>query len=65
MSLVRTILAELWGLFVDDGLLALGLVLWVVLAAVLVPILGLETIGGPVLFLGAAGVFIACLLRRR
>jgi len=65
MSLVRTILGELWGLFVDDGLLALGLVLWVVLAAVLVPILGLEMAGGPVLFLGAAGVFTVSLLRRR
>ena len=64
MSLLRTILAELWGLFVDDGLLALGLVLWVAAAALLVPILGLESAGGPVLFLGAALVFIASVLRR-
>ncbi len=65
MTLLRTILAELWGLFVDDGLLALGLVLWVGLAAILVPVLGLETIGGPMLFLGAALVFAAAVLRRR
>jgi hypothetical protein len=64
LSLLRTILAELWGLFVDDGLLALGLVLWVVLAAILVPILGLEAAGGPALFLGAALVFTASVLRR-
>ena len=63
MNLLRTILAELWGLFVDDGLLALGLVLWVALAAALVPLFGLESAGGPVLFLGAAAVFTASLLR--
>lgn len=64
MSLLRTILAELWGLFVDDGLLALGLVLWVALAAILMPILGLEWVGGPALSLGAALVFTASVLRR-
>ena len=65
MTVLRTILAELWGLFVDDGLLALGLVLWVALAAILVPILGLDAAGGPVLFLGSALVFTASVLRRR
>jgi hypothetical protein len=64
MTLLRTILAELWGLFVDDGLLAFGLVLWVALAAILLPILGLEGVGGPALFLGAALVFAASVLRR-
>lgn len=64
MSVLRTILTELWGLFVDDGLLALGLVLWVALAAILMPILGLEWVGGPALFLGAALVFTASVLRR-
>jgi hypothetical protein len=65
MSVVRAILAELWGLFVDDGLLALGLALWIAAAAVLVPALGLRAFGGPVLFAGAALILVASLLRRR
>ena len=63
MSVLRSILAELWGLFVDDGLLAIGLVLWVAAAALVVPALGLREIGGPLLFLGAAAVLVASLMR--
>lgn len=58
-----SVLRELWGLFVDDGLLAIGLILWVVLAALLLPRLGLSAEGGPILFAGAAGVLVASLLR--
>jgi hypothetical protein len=63
MNVLRAILAELWGLFVDDGLLAIGLVLWVAVAALLVPAFGLRAIGGPLLFLGAAAVLVASLLK--
>ena len=63
MKALSQILAELWGLFVDDGVLALGLILWVGLAALLVPALGLAGIGGPILFAGAAAVLVASLLR--
>jgi hypothetical protein len=63
MRAVAGILRELWGLFVDDGLLAIGLVLWIAVAAVLVPALGLEAMGGPILFLGAASVLVASLVR--
>ncbi|MEA2755668.1 MAG: hypothetical protein QOJ54_1957 [Aliidongia sp.] len=55
----------LWGLFIDDGLLAFGLIAWIALAALLVPFLGLTEIGGPILFAGAALVLIGSLLRVR
>jgi hypothetical protein len=63
MSVLGSILRELWGLFVDDGLLAIGLILWVALAALLLPRLGLTAEGGPILFAGAACVLVASLLR--
>ncbi len=34
MRLLRTILAELWGLFVDDGSLVIAVTAWVLLTAV-------------------------------
>jgi len=58
-----SVLRELWGLFVDDGLLAIGLILWIVAAALLVPLLGLTGIGGPILFAGAALVLVASLVK--
>jgi hypothetical protein len=63
MSVLRGILREFWGLFVDDGLLAMGLILWIGVAALLVPAFGLTAIGGPILFLGAALVLVASLVR--
>jgi predicted membrane metal-binding protein len=55
----------LWGLFIDDGLLAFGLIAWIALAALLVPRLGLTEIGGPILFAGAVLVLLGSLLRVR
>jgi hypothetical protein len=63
MKVLIACLLGLWRLFVDDGPLAAGLVLWIVVAAVLVPELGLAAIGGPVLFCGAAVVMIASVLQ--
>ena len=63
MRVLLGILRELWGLFVDDGLLAIGLILWVAVAALLVPAFGLSAIGGPILFLGAALVLVASLVK--
>ena len=63
MKLLIASLRELWRLFVDDGLLAVGLVLWVAVAAALVPGLGLGGFGGPILFGGAALVMVASVLR--
>jgi predicted membrane metal-binding protein len=58
-------LRALWGLFIDDGLLAVGLIAWIALAALLVPLYGLTDIGGPILFAGAALVLVGCLLKAR
>jgi hypothetical protein len=58
-------LRALWGLFIDDGLLAVGLIAWIALAALLVPLLGLADSGGPILFAGAALVLVGCLLTTR
>jgi hypothetical protein len=59
MRLIAGIARELWGLFFDDQLLALGLLVWVALVGLGLPALGLAKIGGPVLFLGAALVLVA------
>lgn len=59
MKLIAGIARELWGLFFDDQLLALGLLVWVALVGLGLPALGLTRIGGPVLFLGAALVLAA------
>jgi hypothetical protein len=60
---MRAVFSEIWGLFVEDGLLAIGLVLWVAAAALLVPLLGLGGFGGPILFAGAVLVLGASLAR--
>ncbi len=59
MNLIRTILSETWGLFVDDGALAVALVVWGAGAGLGLPMTGLpEAWRAPVLFLG----FLAILL---
>jgi membrane protein implicated in regulation of membrane protease activity len=63
VKVLRDILSELWGLFFDDGLLALGLLIWIAVVAVAVPRLDLAWIGGPVLFLGAALVLAISVVR--
>jgi hypothetical protein len=40
MNWLRTVLAELWGLFVDDGRYAFTIVAWLLLAWRAVPLLG-------------------------
>ncbi len=34
MTLIRTILTELWGLFIDDGSLVIAVILWVLADAI-------------------------------
>ena len=59
MNLIRTILTELWGLFVDDGALAAALVLWGTGAGLGLPMTAAPpTWQAPILFLG----FLAILL---
>ncbi len=50
-----TALQEILGLFVEDGSLAIGIVIWIAVAAWLLPYLpGAATWRGPLLFLGLA-----------
>lgn len=65
MSWLRAVLAELWGLFVDDGRYALAIVAWLLLAWLALPLLHLG--GGWDAALFAAGlmaIFVENVLRR-
>ena len=57
MTLLRAILAELLGLFVDDGALALALAALVALVTVAVRLLGLDPLAASLLL--ALGAFVA------
>jgi hypothetical protein len=53
MKILITILRELWGLFIDDGSLALALVLWCVIVGLILPrAVLLGDWNAPALFLG-------------
>jgi hypothetical protein len=59
MRTIRAIMAEILGLFVDDGALALALVGWCAalgILAVLVP--ALVPVAGPVLFAGCTLILV-------
>lgn len=59
MSIVKTIVTELWGLFVDDGSLALALLGWVALAIWLLPALPIDREAyAPVLFVGCLSILL-------
>ncbi len=63
MKVLRTVLEELVGLFVDDWALAALILLWVGLfALVLRSALGLW--GGPTLFAGLAGIVLVFVARK-
>ncbi len=65
MSHFKMILAEITGLFVDDGRFALAIVVWVGLAWLVLPRLpALDPWTGVLLFLGLAGVLVESVLRR-
>lgn len=65
MSWLRNLLAELWGLFVDDGRYALAIVVWLLLAWLALPLLGF---GGGwnalVLAAGLLAILVESALRR-
>jgi hypothetical protein len=67
MTLIRIILTETWGLFVDDGALAAALVLWGVAGGLVLP--GLSPAwAAPLLFLGFLAILLVNVLlaaRRR
>ncbi len=63
MKLIRTIFAELLGLFVDDWAFALLLLLWVGLF--LMPLRRVLGMGaGPALFVGLAALTLAFVVRK-
>ena len=52
-------MGSLWGLFVEDASLTLGILIWLVIAAFALPALGLrDRWGGPVLFVLIALVLL-------
>lgn len=58
-------LRKLWGLFVDDGQLALAIVVWLLLAWWLLPLLRLgDTWNAVVLAAGLLAILAAGILRR-
>jgi hypothetical protein len=55
---------KVFGLFVDDGSLALSILVWIFALHVVAPIASIEqTWAAPVLFLGCAGILIENVLR--
>lgn len=65
MNILRAIGSELIGLFIDDGVFAAAIVLWVVLIGVAAPALGVPTSWrGILLFAGLAVILIESVARR-
>jgi hypothetical protein len=64
MRTIRAFLAEIIGLFVDDGSLALGLLLWcaaIGISTSLVP--SLKPVGAPIWSVGCALILLGAVLR--
>ena len=60
MTAFITAVREIWGLFVDDGALALGLLIWCAVAGFLLPRLSLPAgADATVLFLGCLLILVA------
>ena len=65
MNAFKTVWGEFIGLFIDDGSLAVGILVWVGLAKFLFPHLsGSARWGAPLLFVGLAAILIENVLRR-
>jgi hypothetical protein len=59
-----TTVRKVLGLFVDDGSLAISILVWIFALHLLAPIVSIEqTWAAPVLFLGCAGILIENVLR--
>ncbi|HEY1384409.1 MAG TPA: hypothetical protein VGF43_12380 [Dongiaceae bacterium] len=64
MGSLAAFLKELWGLFVDDGNLALALIAWVAICAFGLPRLPVPAFwDGPFLFLGCVVILVFAVLR--
>jgi len=65
MSWLRSILAEIWGLFVDDGSFALAILAWLAAYWLVLPLFDIPPEAkGPILFTGLAIVLVESALRR-
>lgn len=61
--MLRSILREVYGLFVDDGSLAAALLVWIVIAVAGLALFPAGHWGGPVFFAGLAVVLAENVLR--
>ncbi|HKR77008.1 MAG TPA: hypothetical protein VJR95_10095 [Rhodanobacter sp.] len=65
MNWLRKLLAELWGLFVDDGRYALAIMVWLLLAWRVLPLLQLgDGWNAPVFAAGLLAILVESVLRR-
>ena len=65
MRWIRTILSEIFGLFVDDGAFAITILLWLIIAGVALPRLGISPPAKAIiLFAGLAAILMESALRR-
>ncbi len=63
MSWMRSVLGEIFGLFVDDGSLALAILAWIGLVWFLLRRMHLPLPGGLILFAGLAGILVESVIR--
>jgi hypothetical protein len=64
MQWTKTVLAEVVGLFVDNGSFALAILVWLVFAWWLLPHIDLPTgVKGPILFAGLAAILMESAIR--
>jgi hypothetical protein len=59
---LRSIVREVWGLFVDDGSFAAAIVVWLALAVLVLPRVAAGW-AGPVWFAGLAAILVESVLR--
>ena len=64
MSWIKTILEEIWGLFVDDGKFALVIVVWLLVAWKLLPLFVSPPVQGLLLVLGLLAALGESALRK-
>jgi hypothetical protein len=65
MRWMKVIMAEMFGLFVDDGAFAVAIFIWLVLAGPLFPYIDVPPwTKGPILFAGLAAIFVESAARR-
>ena len=65
MRWLKTIVGQIFGLFVDDGSFAVAIVVWLAFAWLVLPLLGIPSGGdGVILFLGLVVILVESAMRR-